>query len=95
MFGEYSVHIYLVLAIAGTLALATVVPPLTSASDWFSETPAHVQSARKEYAFCAQNLGHVDCACFASKAGHVLSSDAPRIPGSDGAVTCKPSQLVP
>lgn len=82
MGGRYAVHIYLTLGIAVVLGAGTLVPPLTTSRDWFAEDTPEMRSARREMSYCQESLSNVDCACFASKAGHVLAYDGPRLPAT-------------
>lgn len=67
-----------VLALAGTLYLVNLVPPLTQSDKPEVLTTYGPHGPLDTAAYCRENLSGVNCTCFVHKADHVLQ--APHVP---------------
>ncbi len=83
MFGEYG----LTFALAGGVGVALIVgstfTPVIPRGEGRTGSLASEAHAAEQYAFCDDTLDGVDCACFAGRAGQVMSHEALEIRGAE------------
>ena len=82
MLGRFGTAFWLVLGCTAALLIGLSFPPLVPRSGMPSDSGRLAENLRQEFLYCAGNLSNLDCACFATKSGHVLTRPQLDIPGT-------------
>lgn len=83
MFSEYGLSIGLAAGVAVVLVAGSAFTPVIPRGNETALNDTEVANATQAYGYCSANLPDVDCACFAGRAGMVMSHNGLDIRGAD------------
>ncbi|WP_299409202.1 hypothetical protein [uncultured Roseobacter sp.] len=81
MAGESAFSLYVAAGIACVVVVGFLFPPLTTRGPAVEADAAYQTHVIGELAYCRSNRSDVNCACFARKAGHIMSFEGPQVRG--------------
>ncbi len=83
MFGEYGISIGLALCVILALAVGSTFTPVIPRGEGPVPQAELAEIAAQEFSYCSTNLEGVDCACFAGRAGQVMTHERLEIRGAE------------
>ncbi|MEY1554044.1 hypothetical protein AB3Y40_00280 [Yoonia sp. R2331] len=83
MFGEYKLTIALCAGMALVLYVGSTFSPVIPRGEQPAGVPELAQNTAQAYGYCRTNLDRVDCGCFASRAGQIMSEPGLNIRGAE------------